>query len=161
MTEIVTLAIGALVGGAISWLTTNSRLRYELELLYDRDLRTRRVAAYNELWRRTKRITRYPISAEMTGATLREVRADWSDWYYEKGGIYMSEAVRSTYFEAADALQDGAGVAGGRELSSAEYDSVYAHVKALRDSLTGDIGARLEPRLSMITRASKWRRGTR
>lgn len=136
-------------------LTTNSRLRRELELLYDRDLREKRVAAYQELWRRTKRVPRHRLAGEVTRNTMREVREDWHDWYYDGGGIYMSEAVRSKYFDATQALEDAADVVDDRVLSPGEYDGVYARVKALRDALTGDIGARLEPRLSTIPRTRR------
>jgi hypothetical protein len=155
MTELLAGSIGLIVGGLISWLTTNARLRRELELLYDRDLHDKRVAAYKELWRRTKPVPRQRLAGEVTGSTMREVREDWHDWYYSDGGIYMSEAVRTRYFDAVQALEDAADVAESRELSPDEYERVYAPVKALRDSLTGDIGARLEPRLSVFTRSRK------
>jgi hypothetical protein len=148
MDQVLVGLIGAIVGGGISWLTTNARLRRELELLYDRDLRDKRVAAYKELWRRTKRVPRTALRGEVTGETLRNVRVDWHNWYYDEGGIYMSETVRDKYFEATKGLETGADACGSRELTPAEYESVYDRVKTLRDSLTNDIGARLEPKLS-------------
>ena len=147
MEQILAGLIGAAVGGVISWLTTNSRLRRELELLYDRDLREKRVAAYRELWKRTKRVPRTRLRGEVTGATLREVREDWHNWYYDEGGIYMSAVVRDTYFAATEALETAADAGGDRELRENEYEAVYERVKELRDSLTADIGSRIEPQL--------------
>jgi hypothetical protein len=147
--------VGALVGGLVTWWTTNSRLRRELELLYDRDLRDKRVDAYRELWKRTKGVPRRRMAGEVTGGAILKVREDWHEWYYDEGGIYMSEAVRSRYFDATQALEKAADLAGDRELLPAEYDDVYAKVSALRDALTGDIGARLEPQLSKISGTRK------
>ena len=59
-------------------------------------------------------------AGEVTGSAIRKVREDWHDWYYDEGGIYMSEAVRSTYFDAAQALEDVADLAEDRELLPAE-----------------------------------------
>jgi hypothetical protein len=148
MDQILAGLVGAIAGGIISWLTTNSRLRHELELLYDRELRDKRVAAYNELWLRTKRVPRAWIRGEVTGEALQDVREDWHNWYYDKGGIYMSKPVRTAYFGATQALEEAADANRGRKLTLAEYEKVYTRVKALRDSLTDDIGARLDPRLS-------------
>lgn len=148
MNEILAGLIGALAGGLISWLTTNARLRRELELLYDRELRESRNVAYKALWILTKPVPRAWIKGEVTGAMLREVRENWHNWYYEGGGIYMSETVRDRYFDATPVLERFADAAQGRELADAEYQTVYESVKALRDSLTDDIGARLEPQLT-------------
>ncbi|MCI0686846.1 MAG: hypothetical protein L0Y54_06370 [Sporichthyaceae bacterium] len=65
----------------------------------------------------------------------------------------MSRTVRDRYFAATKALEEAARVAAGRELTPAEYDQVYDRVKRLRDALTDDIGARLDP---VVT--SRWKR---
>jgi hypothetical protein len=59
--------------------------------------------------------------------------------------------VRDRYFDATPVLERFADAAQVRELTDLEYQTVYESVKALRDSLTDDIGARLEPQL-----ARKW-----
>jgi hypothetical protein len=145
--EILAGLIGAVIGGFISWVTTNARLRRELELLYDRELREKRVAAYSALWRKTKRVPRARLRGEVTGESLQAVREDWHNWYYDEGGIYMSVSVRDAYFAAAAALQTAADAASGRDVDDDEYARVYQRTKALRDALTADIGARVEPQV--------------
>jgi hypothetical protein len=147
MNEVIVGIIAASGGGAVTWLTTNARLRRELELLYDRDLREKRVAAYSELWRRTKRVPRNRRPGELTTATLREIREDWHDWYYDDGGIYMSEAVRIRYFEATAVIDGVRDASSEGELEEEAYLRVYTAVKRLRDVLTDDIGLRLDQKL--------------
>jgi hypothetical protein len=151
MNAILAGLIGALAGGLISWLTTNARLRRELELLYDRELRDNRNVAYTALWNLTEPLPRAWIKGRVTGENLKTVRESWHNWYYTGGGIYMSQTVRDRYFCATPVLEKFADAAQGRELTDLEYQTVYESVKALRDSLTDDIGARLDPQL-----ARKW-----
>ena len=148
--------IGLIVGGFVSWITTNARLHRELELRYDSDLREKRVAAYTTLWDKTKRVPRARMRGYVTGASLWDLRKDWHDWYYGEGGIYMSKSVRRAYFAAANALQTMADTAGSREITEEEYKGVYKKTKVLRDALTADIGARVEPDIGSSRRFFKW-----
>jgi len=142
MEQTLIAASGLVVGGVISWLTTNSRLRREVGLLYDRALLDRRLSAYETLWRKTKGVPQIRLMSEVTGASLLKIREDWHDWYYEEGGIFMSAATRKRYYNAIAKLEEVGRRYAGAVPPDADYRRVYGAVKALRDQMAEDLGAR-------------------
>ena len=47
---IVGALLGALAGGVVTYVTTRSRMRLELEFAYDRELRDKRLSHYQRLF---------------------------------------------------------------------------------------------------------------
>ena len=140
-TEIVT----ALFGLASGALLTYFKFRKDLEAEYDRDLRTRRLTVYAELWTHLKLLARYDRPEPLVEATLRKVTESMRDWYFDVGGLYLSEDARTAYFKlkgTIQALLDNPKYSHGAELDSTDSDTVLAQASLLRAQLTKDVGTR-------------------
>jgi hypothetical protein len=106
------IVINALVG-AFAALGTHvlarealrDRLRRELEVELDRDLRTERRKAYCDLWKRLEPLAIYAPKHQLDGTSLRALSAELTEWYYEVGGVYLTETAKGLYFTLQDLLQ--------------------------------------------------------
>jgi hypothetical protein len=69
----------------------------------DLDMRKRRLDVYAELWSATTLLPRWPRNENLTFEQLLELQITLKNWYFNKGGIYLS---RSTFDHAYRPLQD-------------------------------------------------------
>ncbi len=138
---LVTGMIGTYVGAVV-------KFRKDLEADYDKDLRNRRIEAYKSLWKLLQFLARYDRPKPLTAPLLHELSVAMRQWYFEVGGIFVSEETRTTYFELKDLLSP---------YSSARYDAdkcldnepevqlILNKARDLRSHLTHDIGTRKSP----------------
>lgn len=106
---IVTAIVGAFAALGTHVLTldaTRAKLRRELEVELDKDRRARRATAYAELWKRLEPLSIYAPPHQVDGGTLRQLSASLREWYYQIGGMYLTERARAAYFSLQDHLQD-------------------------------------------------------
>ncbi len=102
MEQIVIGVISALGAGVLTYFSTRSKILLDLSADYDRDLRNKRLEAYRELWARMEPLSRYSPNEELTVELLRNTRASIKQWYFQVGGIYLSNQCRDEY----DVLKD-------------------------------------------------------
>lgn len=132
--------IAAVVSAAgvvvVAIFTTWRRVPQDLQIEYDKDLRSQRISHYKTLWSRTLPLAKYPQSRPLAydsanksapparferllrkllphddGAEDRVVDSIESlsislrDWYFEGGGLFLSESTRDAYFDLQDGLK--------------------------------------------------------
>jgi hypothetical protein len=141
LSSIVTALITAIV---TAYLATR-RLREELQGKYDTDLRDKRLKVYSELWKSLEPLAKYsppgPVTSNVVAQLSRSLRA----WYFDLGGIYLSEAARDAYFKLQEALvasANGNGAGTDEPLDPVAYGAIYDRGSRLRTSLAYDIGTR-------------------
>jgi hypothetical protein len=155
VSEIVLTVLTATGGSAVvlgalaAWLgkVWADRMAQTQRLLQDIDvdLRKRRIDAYQELWKSTALLPKWPKADGVTYERLLQFSEELRSWYFDKGGIYLS---RSTHDDAYGPLQDalaellGANKSG--PISNEHYEVVRRLCSRLRGALAGDIESRRE-----------------
>ena len=100
---LITGVLTFVVAGVGTYVTTYVKWRKDLLVEYDKDLRARRIDAYRELWRQLQPLAEYARPVHVTPAQLVEISINLRRWYFEIGGLFLSESSRDAYF----ALQKG------------------------------------------------------
>lgn len=142
--------IGVLLGAITTYLVAILKLRRELEYKYDTDLRDKRIPQYLELWKLLEDLAKYARPKQLTFDDLRILTASLRQWYFEKGGLFLSDKSRDAYF----ALQDKIKAVSDRdkspqsEVDETTYEMLRKTGSALRTALTQDVGTRKAPQLS-------------
>jgi hypothetical protein len=81
------------------------RVRLDLEIEYDKDLRTRRIEYYIELWSCLLPLARYPEAGPLSYDNVQQLSLALRDWYFKGGGLFMSRETRNKYFDLQDGLK--------------------------------------------------------
>lgn len=128
--------IAAVVSAAgvvvVAIFTTWRRVPQDLQIEYDKDLRSQRISHYKTLWSRTLPLAKYPQSRPLAYDSAPPARLErllrkllphddgtegrvvdsieslsisLRDWYFEGGGLFLSESTRDTYFDLQDGLK--------------------------------------------------------
>ena len=157
---VLTLVVGALLSGLGTYLGLRSKIRFD----YDSDLRQKRIDVYADLWRLLEPLAKYARTSPLSGSDVDALAASLREWYFQKGGLFLSTTARTDYFALQDAtarLAEGWGqnaiprLAEGwgwkspdrRELTDAAWEQLRISGSRLRTSLTRDVGTRTRPRL--------------
>lgn len=144
--SLLTLVVGALVSGVVTYLGTRSKLVLD----YDADLRKRRIEAYADLWSRLEPLAKYAQKASFSEEEVRLLAESLRTWYFEKGGLFLSTTARGDYFALQDLLALVIGGwgwdPGGGPLTPATRENLRTYGSRLRTSLTRDVGTRSRPR---------------
>ncbi len=142
--------VGALVGAIATYLVAILKLRRELEYKYDTDLRDKRIPEYLELWKLLEVLAKYARPKQLTFDDLSKLSASLRQWYYEKGGLFLSDKSRDVYFALQDEIK--AALDHGNSLHSGVDEPTFEKLReagsALRTALTQDVGTRKPPRLN-------------
>jgi hypothetical protein len=132
--------LSAIIAGSISLLVSSIvaawAQRKKLESDYDAILRTERLAEYRKLWQITEPIGWYG-KHEITSETAKKLLGDLDHWYFEGGGLLLSDISYKSFEELLRALD--------------RYDGAQEDLRPvgskLRTSLAYDIGGRKRPLL--------------
>ena len=81
------------------------KVRDDLTIEYDKDLRARRITCYEKLLALMLPLAKYPEPDPLSHSRLRLLAINLRRWYFEGGGLYMSEQTRDTYFDLQDAFR--------------------------------------------------------
>ena len=142
MDAVLLAGLTFVLGIATNWATS----RRTLALQYDTELRRERLAVYADLWSRLEVLNKYGrSSSRLSRVDTEKLVADLKRWYFQVGGIYLSEPTRNDYFALQDALQHALATARAErgELESAgdeAFEFVRLRASRLRTSLTRDVG---------------------
>ena len=132
--------LSAIIAGSISLVVSTVvaawAQRRKLESDYDAALRAERLAEYRKLWQLTEPLGWYG-KHEITSERAKKLLADLDHWYFEGGGLFLSDISYQSFEELLRALDT--------------YDGVPAHLRPvgskLRTALAYDIGGRKRPLL--------------
>ena len=108
----------------------------------DSDMLARRRNAYTDLWSILKPFARYDLPTPITLAVLQQVTVQMRDWYFDLGGLLLSEHCRVPYFEFKDMLKEY--LSNPNRPAEAPFDEAAMHeliegASRLRASLRKDI----------------------
>ena len=142
---LLTGLIGIISGVILTYLGTVLKFRKDLEAEYDKDLRNRRLDAYKDLWKHLQLLARYDRPKPLTCQTLEELSVAMRTWYFETGGLYLSEETRKSYFVLKKAIRDL--IASGKypaekTLDGEDGKAMVEQASVLRARLTQDVGTR-------------------
>jgi hypothetical protein len=152
--SLMTGLISGLVSAVITFFVTRAKVRLDLTAEYDRKLRSERLDAYRELFKRLKPLARYSPEKPLTYKIIKETSEDLRDWYFDIGGIYLSKESRKPYFHLKGLMQK---IIDNEKFKDDPKDDevakefadltgqVLAEGKLLREYLTNDIGTRRGP----------------
>jgi hypothetical protein len=147
-TFVVAIITGALgIGG--TYLSAILKFRKDLEAKYDITLRDQRITVYSDLWKRLQPFAKYSPPRAATYQSVRELSADLRAWYFEAGGLFLSESSRDSYFALQDKLEEvlkkptlePIGM-----LSEETREEIRQKGSTLRTRLAKDVGTRQESR---------------
>lgn len=151
------VVLGALAGGIVTFATTRSSMRLELEFSYDRALRDKRLGHYQRLFHLSKCIPRYwQPGEEPARSDLARFRESFHDWYFsaDAGGMFLTPAAKNLYLQLQNALlsasatgREGDGQARPDRLTADESLALRTLASDLRHQLAEDVGASHPPRL--------------
>jgi hypothetical protein len=124
-----------------------SRQRIEVE--YDIALRKHRIEAYQALWKILEPLAHYSPPSAVTYAVARDLSQALRSWYFEVGGLFLSEGSREAYFD----LQKGLGGVIKEPLEDAHvplgpqrFERLRAVASRLRTASTRDVATRVKPK---------------
>ena len=149
MSEFVTTVLGAglglLTGAVLALLASRQRLEVE----YDIELRKHRIEAYQALWKILEPLAYFSPPSAVSYAVARDLSQALRSWYFEVGGLFLSERSREAYFD----LQKGLGGvikepldARYRPLGPRRFERLRSLASTLRTASTQDVATRVKPK---------------
>jgi hypothetical protein len=147
--------ISGLIGFVPTFLTVYLKFRKDLEFEYDKDLRGLRIEAYKDLWKRLATMPKYWRPDPVTYRGLQNLMADLQEWYFQKGGFFLSEKSRKAYFDLMENLAETAKDTDSPLDTKTEYEPLRRLGSHLRNCLATDVGTRQAPRLSTKYESTK------
>jgi hypothetical protein len=136
----IAVASGFISAALNSWLQGRAQVSTEL--------REARTKLYPVVWKHTNVVSRWPWTAA-TFADLERLHLTLRDWYYDDGGLYLSENSRARYGEVQELI--AAHVRGAETVSAQLPDRVYEAIEktcsSFRTALTEDLESRRQSSL--------------
>jgi hypothetical protein len=136
---------GLISGALLAYLGAVLKFRKDLEAAYDKDLREKRIEVYKELWSQLQLLARFDQPEPLTPRNLEKLSVAMRVWYFETGGLYLSEEARVTYFDLKRSIKDllDSNRYGNKEvLSDEDSEAMSKKASLLRARLTRDVGTR-------------------
>ncbi len=145
-------AVAGLLSAAVTHFAAHARVRLDLAAQYDKQLQESRLAAYITLWAILEPLARYGRDRPVTYAVLQDISNKTRSWYFQTGGIYLTRASVTPYFDWKALMQpvlDDAALAKMPDtpIPDKPLKDIIAAGSTLRASLSADIGTK---RLSRI-----------
>jgi hypothetical protein len=149
MSEFVTTVLGAGLGLLTGVVLALLGSRQRLEVEYDIELRKHRIEAYQALWKILEPLAYYSPPSAVTYAVASDLSQALRSWYFEVGGLFLSEGSREAYFD----LQKGLGGvikepldARYRPLGARRFERLRSLASTLRTASTQDVATRVKPK---------------
>lgn len=147
MADSIAVALAsAVAGGALTYVTTIMKIRQDLAAQYDADLRHDRIKVYKKLWKSLEPLARYAPPGEFTLNKAHELAVALRAWYFEEGGLFLSEAARDAYFALQDTLKD-IGLPSDEPVPPETLKLLMSKGSTLRTHLSSDVGTRAKAML--------------
>jgi hypothetical protein len=102
--QIVVSAVGAFLGAAATYWFWLRQEMLEIRRSYDQELRSARMNAYQGLWKEFEPLAAYSPDQDITYGHVVRLGVAIRKWYFESGGLLLTEKARDTYFLLHDAI---------------------------------------------------------
>lgn len=150
MSSVITGLVSGILSSALTYFSTRSKIRLDLTVEYDKDLRKNRLELYKDLWPKTKPLAEFSAEAPVTFDVIKAVSGDMRDWYFAEGGIYLSRRSRRPYFNLKSLMQqvlDDKALQHdhAKPLPGPRLKQILTAARELRTSLSDDIRTRNAP----------------
>jgi hypothetical protein len=103
--KLLAAIIGAIAGVVTTYLGAILKFRVDLKSQYDKDLRDKRLAQYSELWKLTGIFPKYAREKQLSHQDLQGLKVTLREWYFTKGGMFLSDTARDAYFALQEELK--------------------------------------------------------
>src|SRR5215472_8690035 len=137
----------AVMGGALTYFTAVLKIRRDLAARYDADLRRDRITVYKQLWSKLEPLAKYAPAKPLTCDDAHGLATALRSWYFEEGGLFLSEPTRNAYFGLHEALKT-VDEHSKQRLPDPMLALLMERGSELRTQLTRDVGTRAQPMLS-------------
>lgn len=140
--------LSAIITAVVTYLATVVKIRRELEATYDRDLRDKRIAVYKELWKQLEPLAKYGRSRQFSLEVARDLTQNLRNWYFETGGLFLSDRTRDAYFSVQEALKlvcEDNLLGESQPIDGMRFEAIRKMGSALRTQMTLDVGTRKRP----------------
>lgn len=97
--------LATLVTAFVTYSVASWKVRQELEIDNDKNLRDHRITAYKKLWGLLKPLAKYPEPDALGQSNVKQIAVALRDWYFDEGGLFLSEIAREEYFNLQDGLK--------------------------------------------------------
>jgi hypothetical protein len=145
MKDYIVPALAGLIGIVATYLAAILKFQKDLAAEYDKDLRGNRIRAYLKLWALLQPLAKYARPGRVTHASLGELGSDLRRWYFEEGGLFLSEKSRDAYFALQNEIQAAmkhTQTDRDRELDDSLFEKLRKKGSKVRTSTANDVGTR-------------------
>ena len=135
-------AVAVAILGALLGSSLNARAKR------DDGLRQERLRTYPGMWAATSEFSRWPRNVQLTWLGVQQTHQFCRKWYYETGGLFLSERTRGLYGDVQEliaALLLAHQSDRPCRVSRSEYSDLMNASSRLRTGMTQDLETR-EPR---------------
>ena len=148
LVAVISGLFGLISGGFGTYLGAILKYRKELESAFDREIRKERIRVYPKLWQLLDVFARYDAPAPLDATRLETISVSMRAWFFEDGGIFLSDRARDSYFALKKNLRFVVEASHKRGTSALQDDEVKQLIESaslLRAHLTKDLGTRRSP----------------
>jgi hypothetical protein len=143
MSESITLVlVSAAIGGIVSFIGAVINNALEKRTRIDESLRDTRIQNYQVLWKLTGLFPQYPKTPLIRKEKLSDLSTHLKDWYYDRGGIFLSGNTRIAYSNLQKSIHQVIENGKNDPISDSDYALIRLHCSKLRTELTKDLQSR-------------------
>ncbi|HEX8600055.1 MAG TPA: hypothetical protein VF952_16255 [Chloroflexia bacterium] len=135
--------------GEITRLNETHKSMLQVGTTLDTRLREERTPVYLELWKEMAILPRYPRRDDVTLGMMYQFSVNLREWYFTKGGLYLSEQAKDAYLDVQASIWHGDHLEAAMRARFSEkliddeyYDTVRDKCSRLRTELTDDLLSR-------------------
>lgn len=141
--------IAVLVTAFFGLITAKRKFRDDLQAKYDETVHDRRIEVYQDLWKRLEVLATYAPPEVVTPARLEKLSQELREWYFQTGGLFLTDNSRDTYFALQDSIVDELAKQQPKdqELGSTAFEVIRKQSSNLRASLSSDLRSRRQPEI--------------
>ena len=131
------VVVGSLLTGVLTWWND----RHTADSALQTEKYKQRLLAYQALWACTSSIRRAPDPSPLPRSSVVDVISRLDEWYFESGGLLLTERSRERYFNFMDELQVFLR-SNNPSVPTADYVSIYTAASELRSQTASEVGGR-------------------
>ena len=140
--QITIILVSAAIGGIVSFIGAVINNTLEKRTKVDENLRNTRIAVYKILWKMMELLPKWPKSTDVTYEKLNNFSVELKDWYFNEGGMFLSEQARKAYGNLQEAVSNVVGKGKEGTVTDDEYNLVRGKCGLLRTEITKDLQSR-------------------